>query len=178
MENKLFKGLIDESMIANFKDSYNFFDDYFFITGQIPEDLFISVAAILSPVLAEVKGSVFWLTQKKDIVKLSNDLSRIQLDTRKKKEDIEKRENVFAVGQHFSPWHTKDFDWNNYIPETEGQEEKNWKLFMEVARIIQHFWTLKLKQDFPDREFIFEIGDGSEDFYGEYGVCLTFYEKV
>ncbi len=168
MENKLFKGLIDESIIGNFRDKYNHLTYLDTLFDCFPREALIAAAAVFSPVFVEVEGCIFWLAQKKGIADIpqgvGNDKTR-----------NEKHRNLSEVGQFYSWWHQNNEDVENY---TDERDEKDWKLSMEIARIIQHFWTLKLKQDFPDREFIFEIGDGSEDFYGEYGVCLTFYEKV
>ncbi len=165
---KLFSSTIDEGIIDNFREEYNL-QTYFNVVGNLlPREFFISIAAVLSPTFIEFEDCILWLSQKKDLATLS-------LDPSKDKTENEKYKNVFEIGQFFSWWYQNNVDPSTY---TDERDEKDWNMSMEIAKIIEHFWTLKLKQDFPDREFVFEIGDGTEDFYGEYGVCITFYEKI
>ncbi len=141
--------------------------DYFTIVGNlVPIEAIISVAGLLSPDIIEHNGGIY----RNLTVKSAEFLEQYsETPTKMLKE---KYHNILSVSQFLGCWIQEE-------KHTEERDKKDEELMVELAKIIEYFWNMKLKQDFPDREFIFEISDGYVDnFYDEYGVCLTFYEKV
>lgn len=165
---KLYSSIVEEELINDFRDEYNLLTYLNVVGNLLPREFFISVSAVLSPNFIEIENCIFWVSDKKNAL-------NVKINDRYNKVENEKYHNIFTVGQLFSLWTQK---WLEDHKLTDERDEKDYLLSMEVAKIIKYFWSLKLKEDFPDREFIFEIGDGTEDFYSEYGVCITFYEKT
>ncbi|MFP4598791.1 MAG: hypothetical protein ACLFVJ_11095, partial [Persicimonas sp.] len=44
-----------------------------------------------------------------------------------------------------------------------------------LMQLVQHFWSNRLREIFPDEEFIFDISETG--FFDENGLCLTFYQE-
>ena len=51
---------------------------------------------------------------------------------------------------------------------------ENETLLRAFGETLRFFWSLRLKELFPEKDFIFEIGD---NIAGEEGLAITFYQK-
>ena len=82
---------------------------------------------------------------------------------------IERWVNAWSVSEFFDR-----YDWF-YPDRVNPVSQQEQDLFVHaLGESIQMFWSLRLKQLFPPREFVFELGD---DIEGENGLTITFYEK-
>ena len=73
---------------------------------------------------------------------------------------IERNINAWSLGQMF-------FNEKREILENET-------LLRAFGETLRFFWSLRLKELFPEKDFIFEIGD---NIAGEEGLAITFYQK-
>lgn len=169
---KTYPSAIKSKLIDDFQSSYKLYDhnagiknsDYFSIVGnKVPIEAIIAVAGILSPEFIEYEGGIYRDLTEKGKVYLSNFTT---------KEDKEKFFNVINLSELIMCWEEEP----EINEEKNERYQKDYKLLLAFAGIIKYYWGLKLQLDFPEQIFQFEINDQEQDFYGEKGVCLTFYE--
>lgn len=66
-------------------------------------------------------------------------------------------------------WSLRELFWNEK-PEVLNNEA----LLSAFGETLRFFWSMRLQQLFPEKEFVFEIGEGIA---GENGLSITFYER-
>lgn len=129
-----------------------------FVYSSVSMDMIFAVSAMLCPTFIEFEDHVFIIDEAfhfgcaEDVV-----LSTKYGSDRK---TIERYANIICLSE---------------FPNLIGYEAQVDDDFSpDLGKVLEHFWSRRLKEVFPCREFIFEI---EKDMFDEDGWCLTFSQK-
>ncbi len=116
----------------------------------------LGVAGMLSPSFHEVQGIIVWDKHVADRIQ------EVELGTPfgDDPETVERYFNTLNLAEFF------------LMAADEAVEQD--ALLDAFGRVLEHFWTLALRERFPERTFRFERAD---DLYNEEGPCLTFWQE-
>ena len=120
----------------------------------------LAVASVFWPRIVEV-GDLIFLAEPYQPSKDEVDPGRYkQKRTQEEKRALERVMNASSLGQMF------------YAEKLEILE--NEQLLDAFGETLKFFWSLRLKNLFPDKDFVVEIGD---NIGGEEGRVITFYQR-
>lgn len=126
-------------------------------------DSTVAAAALFCPDIICVKDYIFvkmFLNDPDNDEQLIKMVEKLEEAYDHRKKDIEIAINSWSVG---------DFFLNDHSNLPRSDEYMNY-----YAKILRYFWQLRVKQLFPDKNVVVELG---YELMGELGLCITMYEK-
>ncbi len=117
----------------------------------------IAVAGLFSPKFVEYKDHVFLNENVEERLK-KNIIFPCPFGQDKK--TTERSYNLFNLEEFFI--------------ETADESSGDLRMVKKLGDLLLYFWSIKLKESFPSKQFKFEI---AEDLYDEHGFCLTFWQE-
>ena len=115
---------------------------------------FIAVASILCPEISEVNGYIF-ISEF-----FQNNIQRLEEQFGNDRKKIEQFVNTWSLGDFFLQAYTESVE--------------NDKIINQFGEVLVHFWGLRMKELFPDKKIVVEIG---ENIMGEGGLAITLYQE-
>lgn len=163
MENvKIFNSIIDETIKNEIIEANWCTDLIQYSTWKCKMDGLIAAAYLFCPQIIQVIGYVFikqfWNCNEEESIERIRSLEE-QYDNDKK--TIEMSVNTWSLGDFF-------------IGDTKELMD-NEKLVQQFGDALKYFWEIRVKDLFPEREIIVELGN---DLMGEIGLCITMYEAT
>lgn len=134
-------------------------DSFFgFVYSSVSMDMIFAVSAIFCPTFCEIEDHVFLIDYAFRFSRVEDIVFNSKYGSDKR--TVEQYSNIICLSE---------------FPNIVGYEAKVDDDFSpDLARVLEYFWSRRLKESFPDREFVFEIG---KDMFDEDGWCLTFSQK-
>ncbi len=117
----------------------------------------IAVAGLFSPEFIEYKDHIF-LNENVDELLEKNIIFPCPFGGDKK--TTERYYNLFNLEEFFIL--------------TADESSGDLRMVKKLGDLLLYFWSIKLKETFPNRRFRLEI---AEDLYDEHGFCLTFWQE-
>lgn len=163
MENvKIFKSIVDETIKNEIIEANWCTDLIQYTTYKCKMDGLIAAAYLFCPQIIQVKNYIFikqfWNCSAEQSIER---ICRLEEQYGNDKKCIEMSVNTWSIGDFF-------------IGDS-GECMNNEKLIQQFGDAIVYFWKIRVKELFPDREIIIELGN---DLMGEFGLCVTMYEKI
>jgi hypothetical protein len=123
-------------------------------------DDFLSIAYVLCPDIIEVNGYIF-ISDLFDAegTEAIEKVRRLEQQFGNDKRKVEQWVNSRSLGDFFIGSDYKSMD--------------NERVLEQFGEVLKYNWTRRLKELFPQREIVVEIGNG---IMGEYGPTVTVYE--
>lgn len=115
---------------------------------------FIAVASILCPEIIEVNGCIL-ISEF-----YQNNIERLEEQFGNDRKKIEQFVNTWSLGDFFLQAYTESVE--------------NDKIINQFGEVLVHFWGLRMKELFPDKKIVVEIG---ENIMGESGLAVTLYQE-
>ena len=162
MENiKIFKSIVDETIKNEIKEADWCTDLMQYTTFKCKIDGLIASAYLFCPQFIQVKDYIFikqfWNCGIEESIEHINKLEE-QYGNDKKA--IEMSINTWSIGDLF-------------IGDSSDLMD-NEKVIQQFGDAIVYFWKNRVKELFPQKEIIVELRN---DLMGEFGLCITMYEK-
>lgn len=157
---KMYNGIVNKDIYYefDFQRGYNLFSHG--CNGCRIED-YIAIANIFCPDIIEVDGYIFlaeqFNTKEEDA---QEELERLKKHL-KNKQDIENWVNSRSIGEFFL--------------QHEFASIYDINILNEFCKILVYNWERRLKELFPERNIVVEVGN---EIMGEYGLTITMYEKT
>jgi len=150
---KVYKSIADNEVMKHFKTIMGrSLMNHASNTCGIEETL--AVASVLCPEVVEVKGYVF-------ISEFYNgNIDNLEEQYNHNKKDIE----MFV-----NSWSLADF----FLQSSDESVHKD-EIIEEFGKVIKYFWQLRMKELFPDKKIVVELGD---EIMGERGLTITVYQE-
>ncbi len=117
----------------------------------------MSVAGLLAPEFIEIEDHVFLYENVANSIEDSRALKCSYGSDRK---TVEQYNNLFHLGEFFIV--------------TQNEASSDDRMLNKFGELLIYFWSRRLKELFPAREFSFKI---DYDLYDEKGLCLTFWQE-
>lgn len=153
MAQIIHESIVAESILSEFRNQMGkTLMNNAFNTCSIEQ--FLSVSSVLWPSIVEVEGCLF----VQEFYNGGFEILQEQFDGDKKK--IEQFVNTWSLGEFFLMARDESVD-NDII-------------FDEFCKVVKFFWTLRVRQLFPNRTVIVETGDA---LMGENGIAVTMYQE-
>ena len=158
----IFKSIVDENIKKEIKEADWCTDLFQYTTYKCKIDGLIASAYLFCPEIIQVKNYVFikqfWNCS---IEKSIERINRLEEQYGQDKKTIEMSVNTWSIGDFF-------------IGDSSDLMD-NEKIIRQFGDVIVHFWNSRVKELFPEKEIIVELGN---DLMGEFGLCITMYEKI
>ncbi|WP_126631192.1 hypothetical protein [Dictyobacter alpinus] len=156
---KIYESIVKESLLSDFPDKGSpTLANY--ATNFVGLPATLAVASVFWPRIVEV-GDLIFLAEQYQPSKDEIGLERYeQKRTQEERRSLERVMNASSLGQMF------------YAEKLEILE--NEQLLDAFGETLKFFWALRLKNLFPDKDFVVEIGD---NIGGEEGRVITFYQR-
>ncbi len=151
-------GIIDPELVGKFPSGFPFRNFFPYVANLVSLEQFLAVAGVLAPSFLERDEHIFLLENCRDFSGDPNDLTSPFGNDRK---SVERWNNIKPMKELFTP--------EQRDPALDIDQ-----LADEFMLVLKAFWSRRLAEVFPKREFEFEIG---EDLLGEEGLCITFSQK-
>ena len=163
MENvKIFKSIVDEKIKNEIIEANWCTDLIQYTTYKCKIDGLIAAAYLFCPQIIQVKDYIFikqfWNCSTEESI---GRIRRLEEQYGNDKKSIEMSINTWSVGDFFVGDSSELMD--------------NEKLIQQFGDAIVYFWKIRVKELFPEREIIVELGD---NLMGEFGLCITMYEET
>ena len=163
MENvKVYKSIVDETIKNEIKTANWCTDLIQYSTWKCKMDGLIAAAYLFCPQIIQVKGYIFieqfWNCSLEKSAECLRGLEE-RYDNNKK--TIEMSVNTWSIGDFFIGDSSELMD--------------NEKLIQQFGDALVYFWKIRVKELFPQRKIIVELGN---DLMGEFGLCVTMYEET
>ena len=152
---KVHEGIVPAALMSRFPSgtAAATFPDW--VANHVGLEQILGAAGVFAPELVELNGCLFWdrhVAEKLEGIELStpfgNDL-----------ETVERYYNLFNLAEFF-------------LASADEAVHRS-ELVTAFGRVLAHFWSMALRERFPDRVYRFEI---SCDPFDEEGLCLTFWQ--
>lgn len=160
MNIKIYESIVDENIKSEIKEADWCTDLIQYTTYKCKIDGLIASAYLFCPEIIQVNNYVFikqfWNCSVEESVERVSRLER-QYDNDRK--SIEMSVNTWSIGDFF----VGDF----------GEHMDNQKVIQQFGKVIVYFWKCRVKELFPEKEIVVELGN---DLMGEYGLCVTMYQ--
>ena len=150
------QGLLDPEKITSYFSGYPIPSYANYVANKVGLEGVLAVAGLLSPAFVEYDNAIF-------LAENCSNLSEIDTLQEKYLSDpgfIERYINLTCLPEFF------------LLAANDACDDDH--LLEEFGRILIHFWSLRLRQLFPDKTFEFEL---KEDLFDEEGLCLTFSQR-
>ena len=158
-EVNLYEGIVKNSIYNEFteKTGFNLFN---FAANNCSIEECLSICYVLCPDFIEVNGYIF----------ISDLFSAIGEEAINKVERLEKQFNYDKkkIEQWVNSWSLGDFFIGKYCASMENE-----KIVAQFGEVLIFNWKRRVKELFPDRKIIVEIGN---EIMGESGFTITLYE--
>ena len=163
MENiTIFKSIVDETIQSKIKDAEWCTDLIQYSTYKCKMDGLISAAYLFCPQVIQVKDYIFikhfWNSNVEESIERIHRLEERYGNDRK---SIEMSVNTWSLGDFF-------------IGDT-NESMDNEELIQQFGEALVYFWKIRVKELFPERKIIVELGN---NLMGEFGLCVTMYEET
>lgn len=151
-DKKVYESIVSEDILNEFPNRMGqSLMNHAFNTCHIED--YLSVVSVLAPRLVEVNGCIF-------IEEFYNgDYESLEQQFSGDKKKIEQFVNTWSLGEFFLLSRDESVD--------------NDAIFDEFCMVVQHFWTRRVKDLFPERNIAVEIG---WELVGESGMAITMYQ--
>jgi len=150
---KVYKSIADNEIMKYFKTTMGrSLMNHASNTCGIEETL--AVASVLCPEVVEVNGCVL-------ISEFYNgNIDSLEEQYKHKKKDIEMFVNSWSLADFF----------------LQASDESVYKdeIIEEFGKVLQYFWSARMKELFPDKKIVVELGDA---IMGERGLTITVYQN-
>lgn len=158
---KVFNSVVNEKIMDEIEEASWCTDLIQYATYRCKIDGMIASAYLFCPTIIQVRDYIF-------IEKFWD------CDTEESLEQIVQLEEKYcndkkAIEMSVNTWSIGDF----FVGE-DSNLMNNEKVIEQFGQILVHFWKLRAKELFPEREIIVELGN---ELMGELGLCITMYEK-
>ncbi len=163
MENiTIFKSIVDETIKREIKDAEWCTDLIQYSTYKCKMDGLIAAAYLFCPQVIQVKDYIFikqfWNSNVEESIERIHILEERYGNDKK---SIEMSINTWSLGDFFIGDANESMD--------------NEKLIQQFGEAIVYFWKNRVKELFPERKIIVELGN---NLMGEFGLCVTMYEET
>ena len=163
MENvKIFKSIVDEKIKNEIIEANWCTDLIQYTTYKCKIDGLIAAAYLFCPQIIQVKDYIFikqfWNCSTEESI---GRIRRLEEQYGNDKKSIEMSINTWSVGDFFVGDSSELMD--------------NERLIQQFGDAIVYFWKIRVKELFPEREIIVELGN---NLMGEFGLCITMYEET
>lgn len=159
---KIFKSIVDEKIKNEIIEANWCTDLIQYTTYKCKIDGLIAAAYLFCPQIIQVKDYIFikqfWNCSTEESI---GRIRRLEEQYGNDKKSIEMSINTWSVGDFFVGDSSELMD--------------NGKLIQQFGDAIVYFWKIRVKELFPEREIIVELGD---NLMGEFGLCITMYEET
>ncbi|WP_192604384.1 hypothetical protein [Bacillus sp. OAE603] len=158
---KLTKGFVDNQIFQEF-DEQKGISLFNHSANCCSIDDFLSIAYTLCPDIVEINGYIF-ISELFDAEgeEAFEKVKRLEKQFNGEKPKIEQWVNSRSIGDFFIGSYTKSME--------------NHKIIDEFAKVLVSYWTRRVRELFPNRNFVVETG---HEMMGELGLTLTMYEKL
>lgn len=147
----IYKSIINEKILHNFSDIHGV-TLMNHVANSYDIEMAIAFANLFCPEVIEVDGCVFIAEfYHGNIQELKNNYETVR--------EIEMFVNSWSLSSLLKDNHKLNYA----VP-----------YIVEFAKAIQYFWQIRMKNLFPDKDIVVEIG---EDIMGEEGTTVTVYQK-
>jgi hypothetical protein len=158
----IFKSIVDEKIKEEIKEADWCTDLVQYTTYKCKMDGLISAAYLFCPQIIQVEDYIFiepfWNCSIEDSI---GKIRRLEEQYGENKKTIEMSVNTWSLGDFFIGDISESMD--------------NEKLIQQFGAVMVHFWKMRVKELFPEKEIVVELGD---DLMGEMGLCITMYEEI
>lgn len=162
----VFAGYIPQETTEIFVSDIGSGEFFSYVHNLVSLEKCLSVMGILSPDFILRENHILWTANASTYEPAKRPLTSNIGSTTKERE---RYLNNFEIGQFFRNWESDP------RPAETVDKVKDQIVGDELLRLfadnVAKFWSLRLNDLFPDRQFEFEIGN---DLLGEFGLCLTF----
>lgn len=163
MENvKNFKSIVDETIKNEITEANWCTDLIQYSTYKCKIDGLIAAAYLFCPQIIQVKDYIFikqfWNCSAEASIER---ICRLEEQYGNDKKSIEMSVNTWSIGDFFIGDSSEFMD--------------NEKLLHQFGNAIVYFWQIRVRELFPEKEIIVELGN---DLMGEFGLCITMYQKI
>lgn len=155
---KLLNGIIDNEIFNEFNEQKGYDLYSHGCNGCIIED-YLAIANIFCPDIIEVDNYIFLADMFEERDEDAKEKIRTLEEQFNTKEDIEKWVNSKSVGEFFIGQESLSLNNNNILNQ--------------FCNTIKFFWENRLKELFPERKVMVEIGN---EIMGELGLSITMYQ--
>ncbi|MCM1113252.1 MAG: hypothetical protein NC399_08380 [Muribaculum sp.] len=161
MENiRVYESIVDETIKNEIKEANWCMNLIQYATYKCGIDGLIASAYLFCPKIIQIKG-YFFIEQfwNCSIEESADRVSRLEEQYAKDKKMIEMSVNTWSIGDLF-------------IGDSRSLMD-NERVIQQFGNAIAYFWKCRVKELFPEKEIIVELGN---DLMGEFGLCITMYE--
>lgn len=159
---KIFKSIVDETIKNEIIEANWSTDLIQYSTYKCKMDGLIAAAYLFCPQIIQVKDYIFikqfWNCSVEESIER---IRRLEEQYGNDKKSIEMSVNTWSIGDFFIGDSSEFMD--------------NEKLIQQFGDALVYFWQIRVKELFPEKEIIVELGN---DLMGEFGLCITMYEKI
>lgn len=162
MDNiKVFESVIDSNIINKIEDANWCTDLVQYATYKCKIDGLIASAYLFCPQILQIKDYIFikqfWNCSAEDSI---NCIERLEEQFQYNKKAIEMSVNTWSIGDFFLG--------------DSGELMNNEEILVQFGNAMVYFWKNRVKDLFPEKEIIVKL---DHDLAGEFGLCITMYEK-
>ncbi len=160
MDNyKLYKGIVNKNIFEEFEEKHGL-NLLHHSANSCNVDDFLSVAYTLCPDFVEINGYIF-VSDLFDVngENAKSNLKILEEQFNNDKKLVEMWVNSRSVGDFFIGKYTKSLD--------------NDRILNEFSSTLISFWKRRVKEIFPDRNIVIEVGN---EIMGELGLTITMYQ--
>lgn len=158
---RIFESVINSNIINEIEDANWCTDLVQYATNKCRIDGLIASAFLFCPEIIQIKDYIFikqfWNCS---VEESSNHIDRLEKQYKNDKKAIEMSVNTWSIGDFFVGDTSKLMD--------------NQEILIQFGNAIVYFWKNRVKDLFPDRKIVVELGN---DLMGEFGLCVTMYEE-
>ena len=163
MENvKIFKSIVDETIKDEIIEANWCTDLIQYTTYKCKMDGLIAAAYLFCPQIIQVKDYIFikqfWNCNAEKSI---SHIRRLEEQYGNDKKSIEMSVNTWSIGDFFIGDSSELMD--------------NEKLIQQFGDAIVYFWKIRVKELFPERKIVVELGN---NLVGDFGLCITMYEET
>ena len=156
---KIYKSIVDEEIKGNITEANWCVDLVQYATYKCKIEGLIAAGSFLCPEIIEVDDCILVRQlisgEEKEIIEYIETSKKIET-----KKEIEMMVNTWSIGDFFTGEYS------------EGMDDD--KVLNQFAMMLCYFWQMRVNELFPDRDIVVETG---MELMGEYGLCITMYEK-
>lgn len=157
---EILNSVVDSNIKNEIKDADWCTDLIQYATYKCKIDGLIAAAYLFCPQIIQVKDYIFieqfWNCSMEESM---NCISRLEEQYHNDKKAIEMSVNTWSIGDFFTGDSSQLLD--------------NEKVLFQFGSALVYFWKCRVKELFPDRKIIVELGN---ELMGEFGLCITMYE--
>jgi hypothetical protein len=147
------KVILNENLFERFPSKYPIKSFFNYVSNKVGLEGVLAVAGMLTPELIVEKDCVF-LKENYHIIANNNLFEKYATDDR----TLERYVNLFCISDFYM------------LASDEASNDQD--LLFQFAKVLKYFWSIYLKDTFPER--VFEIEIAEDGLFDEYGLCLTF----